>query len=152
MGRVDPPGYPGGMAGKSNGPRTTGRLRIRVVSAEIERNGAFLLTQRAAHAVLPLLWEFPGGRVREGESDKQALKRAVSERVGCSAKVGELTMEVTHPYDDYDLVLAVYRCDIGIQVPEPQKVASLAWVPPGRFSEYDFPGADQQTIDLLLGR
>ena len=111
-----------------------------------------MLAQRSAHAVLPLLWEFPGGRVRDDETDRAALERAVDERIGCSAAVGELTMEVTHPYDDYDLVLAVYRCDIGIQVPEPRKVEAIAWVPPGRFGEYTFPGADQQTIDLLLGR
>ncbi len=137
----------------STGPTEAGgRPKIRVVSAEIVRNRAYLLAQRSANAVLPLLWEFPGGRVRDDETDQQALQRAVLERVGCDASVGELTMEVTHPYDDYDLVLAVYRCDIGVQHPEARKVEAIAWVPPGRFTEYAFPGADQQTIDALLGR
>ena len=54
---------------------------IRVVSAEIAVEGRYLITQRSAHAVLPGLWEFPGGRVREGESDAQALVRAVSGRL-----------------------------------------------------------------------
>ena len=46
------------------------RSVYRVVSAEVYRNGRYLITQRALKAVLPLLWEFPGGRVREDESDE----------------------------------------------------------------------------------
>ncbi len=129
----------------------TERRRIRVVSAEIQRNGAYLITQRAAHAVLPLLWEFPGGRVRPGESDVEALTRNIALRIGCEAKVGELAMEVTHPYDHYDLTLAVYRCDIGTQTPKVGKISAFAWAGPNEFGEYTFPGADQRSIDLLLG-
>lgn len=123
-----------------------------MVSAEIVRNGTYLLTQRAPHAVLPHLWEFPGGRVREGESDGAALQRAIGERIGCVPEVGELLLEVTHPYSGYDLTLALYRCDIGTQSPSVGLVADVAWVAPADFGSYPFPGADQKTIDLLLGR
>lgn len=126
------------------------RRRVRVVSAEVQRSGCWLLTQRAAHAVLPLLWEFPGGRVRRGEDDRQALARSLRTRVGCEATIGDLVMEVTHPYPEYDLTLAVYRCDIGTSTPKALKVADVAWVPPERFAQYSFPGADQKTVDLLL--
>jgi len=127
------------------------RRRIRVVSAEIQRNGSYLLAQRAEHAVLPLLWEFPGGRVRAGESDRDALVRSISERIGCRARVGELAMEVTHPYDGYDLTLALYRVDIGTQTPVAGAVHAIAWAGPEQFADYTFPGADQKTVDLLLG-
>ncbi len=126
--------------------------QIRVVSAEIEREGRYLLTQRAAHAILPLLWEFPGGRVRHGESDEEALRRALQERIGCDATVGPRVMEVVHPYEGYTLTLAVYRCDIGDAEPKRGAIADFAWVEPERFSEYRFPGADQRTIDALLER
>ncbi|MEZ4322991.1 MAG: (deoxy)nucleoside triphosphate pyrophosphohydrolase [Myxococcota bacterium] len=126
------------------------RTRVRVVTAEIQRNGAYLLTQRLPHAVLPLLWEFPGGRVHDDESDRDALVRSVQARIGCRARVGELVMEVTHPYDTYDLTLAVYRCDIGTSTPKVEKVNDIAWVGPEQFADYRFPGADQKTVDLLL--
>ena len=48
---------------------------ITVVSAAIIREGRYLITQRNEHAMLPLLWEFPGGRVEDGESDEEALVR-----------------------------------------------------------------------------
>jgi ADP-ribose pyrophosphatase YjhB (NUDIX family) len=54
---------------------------IRVVVARIERGGRYLITQRMPHAVLPLLWEFPGGRVEEGEQDEDALVRELRENL-----------------------------------------------------------------------
>jgi 8-oxo-dGTP diphosphatase len=128
----------------------TTRRRVRVVSAEIQRGGCWLLAQRAAHAELPLLWEFPGGRVRRGETDVMALSRALRERLCCEGSIGELVMEIVHPYSSYDLALAVYRCDLGTATTTPGKVAALAWVPADQFVNFTFPGADQKTIDLLL--
>ena len=59
-----------------------GKDVIRVVAAVIEREGRYLITQRNAGAVLPLLWEFPGGRVESNESEEDALKREVKMRIG----------------------------------------------------------------------
>lgn len=126
-----------------------GTRHVRVVSAEIQRNGAYLLTQRQPHAVLPHLWEFPGGRVREGESDADALTRAFLDRLGCAPQVGEPVMEVTHSYDGYDLTLVVYRCQLDTE-PQPLKVQSVRWVDPTEFGDLEFPDADQKTVDALL--
>ena len=126
------------------------RPAIRVVSAEIQRNGRYLITQRSARAVLPLLWEFPGGRVRDGESDEEALARAVSDRIGVRVAVQRRMLEVTHTYDAYSVTLAVYRCALGEQEPWAANVAALAWVAPEEFADYPFPGADQRTVGLLL--
>ena len=65
---------------------------IRIVTARIEREGCFLITQRNPHAVLPLLWEFPGGRVEDGESDAVALSRELNENLGISVQVGDLSI------------------------------------------------------------
>lgn len=129
--------------------RPTGR--IRVVSAEIERNGHYLLTQRRVDASLPLLWEFPGGRVREGESDEETLVRCLKDRTGLDVRVGRQTMEVVHEYEGYGLILAVYRCSAHPdQEPEALSVADIAWVQPSDFGDYPFPGADQQSVDQLM--
>ncbi|MBN2799360.1 MAG: (deoxy)nucleoside triphosphate pyrophosphohydrolase [Deltaproteobacteria bacterium] len=124
---------------------------VRVVSAEIQREGRYLLVQRPEKAVLPLLWEFPGGRVRDDEQEHEALTRAVRARLGVDLRVGERLMEVRHAYPAYEVVLAVYRCDLGDEEPSPVDVAAIAWVEPAHFADYPFPGADQATVDALLG-
>lgn len=124
---------------------------IRVVSAEIQRDAKWLICQRSARAVLPLLWEFPGGRVRPGESDADALERAVQSRVGVRPRVGGRLLEVAHDYPDYRVVLAVYRCTIDAgDEPWAENVAALAWVGADELADYPFPGADQHTVGLLL--
>jgi len=67
---------------------------IRVVAAVLERDGKYLITQRRTTAVLPLLWEFPGGRVEPGESPQQAAAREVLEETGLRVQVGRLLASV----------------------------------------------------------
>jgi len=122
---------------------------IRVVSAEISRQGCYLITQRPAHAQLPHLWEFPGGRVRKEEDDSSALRRALTQRIGCAGSVGEKVLEVSHEYEHYDVTMAVYRVEPA-EEPMAASVAAVAWVHPDNLTDYPFPGADQRTVDLLL--
>lgn len=124
---------------------------VRVVSAEIQRNGRYLLTQRLAKAVMPGLWEFPGGRVAEGETDADALCRALSRRVGLDVSVGPMVLEVTHAYDDYTVVLAVYQCDPGTSNPTAREVQAVKWVAPAAFADHPFPAADEATVRALIG-
>jgi 8-oxo-dGTP diphosphatase len=122
---------------------------IRIVAAEVERDGTFLITQRRPEAELPLLWEFPGGRVRDGESDSDALRRAIHDRLGCDVQVGHRVLLVTHAYSGYTLDMVVYRCGV-LGDPQPLRVHAVQWVAPEQFGDFRFPGADQQTVDKLL--
>ena len=123
---------------------------IRVVAAEIERDGSFLITQRRPEARMPLLWEFPGGRVSDGEGDVEALSRNIDARLGCGIDVGEKTMEMSHEYDNYTLNLVSYQVVLTAE-PTQRYVNDLRWVKPEDFGDYEFPGADQKTVDALLG-
>ena len=123
---------------------------IRIVTARIEREGRYLITQRNPHAVLPLLWEFPGGRVEDGESDEDALRRELSDKIGIEAKVGALSLSVTHEYERYHLEMCVYHTTTE-DTPQAVYVNDVQWVHPDAFGDYKFPGADQQTVDALLG-
>jgi 8-oxo-dGTP diphosphatase len=123
---------------------------IRVVVARIERGGRYLITQRMPHAVLPLLWEFPGGRVEEGEQDEDALVRELRENLGIEAQIAGQSMIVTHEYEKYHLDMVVFHASTRT-TPKAIKVNAIEWVEPTNFSNYQFPGADQQTVDALLG-
>ena len=129
-----------------------GAPHLRIVAAVIARNDRYLITQRRPSAVLPGLWEFPGGRVEEGETDLQALKREVRERVGVEVEVGACIGRRTHDYDGYSVDLALYQTTMPESAtPTAVRVADCRWVASAEFEKYRFPAADQATMDLLLG-
>jgi len=125
---------------------------IRVVVGVIEYRGRYLLTQRKETAVLPLLWEFPGGRVEDGETDEQALARELRERIGVAIERAERMGEHIHDYDGYDVHMQMFACSLASGAePRPVAVRDIRWVPTDELTKYDFPPADQQSMDKLLG-
>ena len=125
---------------------------IRVVAAVIEHDGRYLITQRNANAVLPLLWEFPGGRVEPGESETHALLREVKGRIGVEVVVGAKLGEHVHDYTTYQVQLTMYSCRLPAEArPYPATVADLRWVTSREFLDYEFPPADERTMSKLLG-
>jgi 8-oxo-dGTP diphosphatase len=123
---------------------------IRVVAAVIEREGRYLITQRRPTAVLALLWEFPGGRVEELETDAAALKREVRHRLGVEIDVGQLISFVSHPYERYVVDLYLYECRIQSGDLQPLAVSAFKWVTSAEFDQYPFTPADEASMNKLL--
>jgi len=119
-------------------PRT-----VRIVAAVIVRDGKYLLTQRRHDAAQPLFWEFPGGKVEPGESDSDALRREVMERVGAEVRVIRPVAFQHHDYDDYAVELVLYEADLQTENVEPLRVKAVEWVHPMNFDRYPFPPADE---------
>ncbi len=138
-----------GSSGSASGE---GKERISVVAAVIEQDGRYLLTKRAAKAVLPGYWEFPGGKVEPGETPRQALAREVRERICVDVQVGPLLARRVHDYGDYEVELSIYDANILAGSVRPGTVAEVAWVPRQKLGDYSFPPADREAMDLLLGR
>jgi 8-oxo-dGTP diphosphatase len=129
-------------------------LTIRVVAAVLERNGHYLITQRRATAVLPLMWEFPGGKVEPGETDQQALKRELLHRLGVEIEVGKLISFVSHPYEHYVVDLFLYECTLSAgpdTALEPRAVNAYKWAASNEFDQYPFTPADEASMNKLLG-
>jgi 8-oxo-dGTP diphosphatase len=128
------------------------KRKIRVVAAQIERGGRYLITQRKPSSSLPLLWEFPGGRVEEGETDQQALARELNEEMKIAVEVMAPSVSVTHEYEAYVIDFRVYRCKLLTPDKLIEKIGihDYRWVSPAELDDYEFPGADQATIDQLL--
>jgi 8-oxo-dGTP diphosphatase len=127
------------------------RRTIRVVAAVVERGGHYLITQRRPTAVLPLLWEFPGGRVEAGESDADALLREVRFRLGVSAQAGKLMSFVSHPYERYVVDLYLYEGKLIEGEPNAVNVHDFRWVASDDFDSYAFTPADEASMSKLLG-
>ncbi len=134
------------------GGTTTAAIRtIRVVAAVVEDDGRYLITQRRPTAVLPMMWEFPGGKVEEGETDAEALDRELLHRLGVRIQVGKLISFVTHPYEHYVVDLFLYECRIVHGVLEPRAVTAFEWATSAEFDRYPFTPADEASMTKLLG-
>ena len=128
-----------------------GKEVIRVVAAVIEHEGRYLITQRQANAVLPLLWEFPGGRVESGETDSDALRREVLHRLGVEVEPGQLISYVNHPYERYAVDLYLYECKILRGEPTAANVNDFQWATSAEFDRFAFTPADDLSMSKLLG-
>jgi 8-oxo-dGTP diphosphatase len=121
------------------------------VAAVIENDGRYLVTQRRPTAVLPLLWEFPGGKVEDGESDREALMREVLHRVGVAIDAGVQINTVSHAYEQYTVELHLYDCRITNGQPKAENVHQFRWVASVDFEQLPFTPADEVSMTKLLG-
>jgi 8-oxo-dGTP diphosphatase len=129
------------------------RRKIRVVGAMLEREpGRYLITQRSKTASLPLLWEFPGGRVHEDERDADALLRELRERLGLEVIVNEEAMVTSHEYDTYSVEFRVFHCRLASPDHEVSHrvVNDHRWAALDEMGEFQFPPADARTLAKLL--
>lgn len=129
------------------------RRKIRVVGAMLEREpGRYLITQRSKAASLPLLWEFPGGRVHEGERAADALHRELEERLGIDVIIDEEVMVTHHEYDTYSVDFRVFHCKLASpdQDVSHEKVNDHRWAALDQMGEFEFPPADARTLAKLL--
>ena len=124
---------------------------IRVVAAVVEREGRYLITQRRPSAVLPLLWEFPGGRVEAGESDQAALQREFMGRLDAQISVGQLISYVSHPYEHYTVELYLYECRLESDAVRAKAVHDFKWAFSDEFEQFPFTPADEASMSKLLG-
>jgi 8-oxo-dGTP diphosphatase len=134
------------MSGAGEQTRT-----IRVVAALLQReDGKVLITQRRPQAFMPLKWEFPGGKVEPGESDQQALARELKEELDIEVEVGGHFMGLKHDYPDFEVDFQVYSCTILSGDLRKVAVNDYRWVAISDLETFEFPPADQPTVEQLL--
>jgi 8-oxo-dGTP diphosphatase len=118
------------------------RPRKLVVAALVRDGARVLVSRRRADQPMPLLWEFPGGKVEPGEDPVVALAREVREELGCEVRVGRIHEVVFHAYQAFDLVMLVYACEIVGGTPRAIQVAEIDWVEARRLPELELLPAD----------
>ena len=121
---------------------------IAVVAAVIERDGRFLLTRRQPGVHLEGMWEFPGGKIDEGESHEHALRREIREELGADVEVRGLVFEITHEYPERTIALYFYECTL-VGEPRPLLGQEMRWVARPELRSLGFPPADAELITRL---
>ncbi len=123
-------------------------------AAMVDSKGAVLLTQRPEAKAMAGLWEFPGGKLKEGESPEYALMRELEEELGietrecCFSPIGF----ASHQYDDFHLLMPLFICRIWRGDIKPMEGQKFAWVYPQDMYDYPMPEADMPLVYQLRDR
>lgn len=122
---------------------------VPVVCAVIERDGLVLLAQRPSHKLLPLKWEFAGGKVEPGEDPAAAIVREIREELGCEIVITRALPPFTHDYGRVVIEMIPFVCTLapGTTEPHPHEHVALAWAKLDDLARYDLAAADYPVID-----
>jgi mutator protein MutT len=123
---------------------------IDVTAAVIEKDGRVLLAQRPSTGRHPLRWEFPGGKVEQGEGLRECLAREMAEEMGVEVAVGEKLSEVEHTYPDMNVRLIAYACEITRGRLQHIGCNAHSWVALEELVDYDLLPPDSELASLLF--
>jgi 8-oxo-dGTP diphosphatase len=126
----------------------------RVVAALIVKDGKILVCQRTRHQVMPLKWEFPGGKIEVGEQPRDALHRELEEELGIDAEVGEEVARIQHTYKSGNSVeLRFFVVHEFKRELENRIFRDVQWADRKTLPSYDFLEADLGLVnDLANGK
>jgi 8-oxo-dGTP diphosphatase len=120
---------------------------LNVACAIIENDGKILATQRSASMSLPLKWEFPGGKIRDGEQPEECLKREILEELGIDIAVGRALPPITHRYSNFTVTLHSHICKIAGGEIALYEHAASCWLRPEDLPNLDWAEADWVLIE-----
>lgn len=124
----------------------------RVVAALIWQEGKILICQRTRHQPMPLKWEFPGGKIEEGEQPRDALRRELDEELGIAADIGDEVARIVHEYPNGNAVeLRFFDVRSYAGEVENRIFREIIWTIPADLPSYDFLEADLTLIRDLAG-
>lgn len=126
----------------------------RVVAALMVKDQKILVCQRTRHQTMPLKWEFPGGKIEDGEQPREALRRELDEELGIDAEIGDEVTRIRHTYKGGGSVeltfylIRHYKGEI-----ENRIFRDVQWSTPQELPTFDFLEADLQLVkDLAAGK
>jgi 8-oxo-dGTP diphosphatase len=121
-----------------------------VAAALIVQDGKLLVCQRTKHQTMPLKWEFPGGKIEEGEQPRDAMRRELEEELGINAEVGDEVARIRHTYNGGSQVelrfflVPKYRGEL-----ENRIFRDVRWVERAKLPDYDFLDADRELVQEI---
>ncbi len=124
---------------------------VNVAAAVIKENNQIFATQRG-YGEFSGMWEFPGGKVEQGETPKEALKREIKEELDVEIKVGDLINIVEFDYPNFHLTMHCFFCTIilGNLILKEHKAAK--WLTKNELGNVDWLPADLEILDIIKGK
>ena len=119
------------------------------VAVIVNQHEQILISKRSAVQHQGDKWEFPGGKVEQGETSRQALNREIREELGLNILSADLLTIITHQYSDKKVQLDVYQVSDWQGEPKPLEAQPIRWVEKGELHQYEFPQANVEILKLL---
>lgn len=122
---------------------------IDVVGAVIVSGGKVLCAQRGSHGPLGGKWEFPGGKVEQGESRREALEREITEELRCGVAVGDEITTTRYEYDFAVVTLTTFYCQLVEDEPDLAEHQEVTWLAPVDLPTLDWAAADIPAVKMI---
>ena len=126
------------------------KKHIHVVGAVIVHENKILCAQRGPGKSLPYLWEFPGGKIEEGETPQAALKREIEEEIHCRIEVGEQVEHTVYEYDFGIVHLTTFYCVIQKGMPVLTEHVDIRWLEPNKLKVLEWAPADVPAVEKIM--
>ena len=122
---------------------------VKVVAAIIIKNNQVLIAQRSG-GEFDNFWEFPGGKIENGESEDIALQREINEELNISISIDEHLMTIEYAYSNFDLVMDCYICSTSESIQSLSVHKSIKWIClQDNFDLFKWVPADEQIVQRL---
>lgn len=122
---------------------------IEVVAGIIYKEGKFLIAQRNRKKSQGGLWEFPGGKVEQGETYEEALIREIKEEFNADIQIKQYVGEKTHHYPEKDVHLSFYTANLLSSKIELLEHEAYQWITKEEKQNFKFAGADEIVFELI---
>jgi 8-oxo-dGTP diphosphatase len=132
-------------------PNTTVPILLVAAVALVDIDGRVLIAQRPEGKAMAGLWEFPGGKIDDGETPEEALIRELDEELGIDVAencLAPLTF-ASHRYEKFHLLMPLFVCRVWKGVAAPREGQTLKWVRPMQLRDYPMPPADVPLVAML---
>ena len=126
--------------------------RIEVVAAVIQHQDKILAVQRgpAKYAYISQKWEFPGGKMEEGETEEQTIVREIREELDMPITVQSKLLTVEHPYPDFHLTMHTYLCETETRTLTLTEHTAYKWLSMDELEELDWAEADVAVLRQII--
>ena len=125
-------------------------MQFQVTAAIIRQEQQYLICQRAHDDELPLLWEFPGGKLEPGETLEECIIRECQEELGVDIRICGEFGKTSYPYKQWELVFTFFDAEIAVGTPVTTVHEQIRWVSAAELKEYTFCPADVEIVEKLV--
>ena len=122
----------------------------RVTGAIIRRDGKILIAQRAEDDECPLMWEFPGGKIEEGETPEQCIVREIKEELNLTIRPVGVFMRIVYHLDEKRIPITFFDAEITGGEMRLCVHADVKWIKEEEIPNYEFMPPDARAVKKLL--